>query len=178
MELPAEIRLAIYEELASLHIATDFRLVMGLRIPEFKSRTGMSCAITRVNRQIRTESIPILYRNVEVRMFTGIESDRHQATRWVAEFADKDLLAAVKRYSFLPLVGRHCRMNVIAAPRHRWWLRISHQDCPDGCASRHESISEYRDRADIRLGRLGMYNEDPPTMTRERLASLLRVCCL
>jgi hypothetical protein len=105
LDLPVELRVMIYEECARsrwrLGRLVHHQLAPGGWQPCAKEEVAYF-ALTSVNRQIREESTPILYRNVQLIVYATAETAR----RWIAE-VDPAALSNIQ--SFMIMFGCPCR---------------------------------------------------------------------
>jgi hypothetical protein len=105
LDLPAELRVMIYEECArprlQLGRLVHHQLVPGLWHP-FVKEEAKYFALASVNRQIREESTPILYRNVQLFLYATEEAAR----LWIAG-VDPAALSDIQ--SFVIIFGCPCR---------------------------------------------------------------------
>ena len=98
----------IYEEVLRQE-PRCFQLFIGGGGPAWAERgAALSLTITRVNHQLRQESIPIIYQHLQVRVVTQDKACRSQAHRWAQE-VNATILAAARSFTFKPL---DCVRNV------------------------------------------------------------------
>jgi hypothetical protein len=170
LELPAEIRVLIYEELARQQPA-GLRLFIAQYIDYAISETSRHLALAGVNHQIRQESIPVLYRNIEIRISTsknayGLVSP---ALPWT-ERVDPAILGAVQTFIFETGVG--CRCGCMVA------LEMSNIERPvqiganDRCPSSKTKM--YRKLAGPQVDKLEVVGGERRVMTKEVLGRILR----
>ena len=105
LELPAELRLRIYEEIA-LQQRPNARLTV--LSPRCKGTHDFSHPITRVSRTIRWESIPIFYRGLTIVFDVGTTVATTTVNKW-CDIIDEDALASIQIFW-----ARTCSMNQCA----------------------------------------------------------------
>ena len=114
--LPPEIRVMIYEnvvqQLDSLIVA-PFITIRELPC-EVNKDVAHDLALTRINRQIRQEALPIFYRHIDILINISTEPDRARAYRWV-QGVDHAMLNAIQFFALM--LGRtcHCVIHISLA---------------------------------------------------------------
>ena len=107
LKLPPEIRILIYQHIVRTNPDR-------MRIPVIngaKKHSLPTIGITQVNRLIRKESIPILYRNLRISIGT-CRSLRVYVTRWANKLIDNAVLASVTSYYLRPLLPCACGIRI------------------------------------------------------------------
>ena len=102
--LPAEIRLIIYEHVYQLQYFGLATLRVEHPFVHLYEDSPKALALTQVNRQIRQETLSIIYRNVQISIELGSHEDRRCVDRWT-ERLDSAILEAVSEYAFYLLKG-------------------------------------------------------------------------
>lgn len=101
LELPSEIRVIIYEEVAQQQPASNM-----LALREFHGSVTREhahhLALARVNRQIRQEPAPIVYRNLTIQVTVSSHTASRVRVRQWAERVDPNLVSAIQKSTLAP----------------------------------------------------------------------------
>lgn len=103
-------RLQIYESLGQQR-TSEMRLIY----PTGPDATFsvFALAITQVNRQVRDESLPVLYRGMNVMIHVGSGSSLRQAARWL-EVVDEKALASINSFRVVHAVHPAHSGNIVS----------------------------------------------------------------
>ena len=183
LELPVEVRLVIYDSLASFKQGYIGGLVFGSPVTGFSSRVAEHfskmptyLAITRVSRQIRTESVPTMYSNIDCCIWnTNLgKSNIHE---WLTAVDPQAVASVFKISLFLPDCEGFCYFAILPGKVNRE-VEENGYSCIDVCPLRRD-----RRRRDEKRMQLEKLIEELPLVrngtrrkvTIETIAAMLKV---
>jgi hypothetical protein len=172
LELPPEVRIIIYEQLEQLQLPDLGNLCIEHPFVHLYGDVPKALALTQVNRQIRRESLPILYRNVHIRIETGSDKDQRCVDHWM-ESVDWAILHAVSKYTFYPF--EHCYSGIVLhlGDLHNTVQTIGRQEW---CFSSHrEGLRTYEDKMKAEVAKLQILGAKRRLMTKVTMQTLMQL---
>ena len=166
----------IYKELRGLLARRDTILRVGSRSKHMTIPAAEAFRIARVNRQIRQESIPVLYHDFKVQIVVAYDHNREQADLWINNVIDPAILKSISSYTFHPVPRCYCKFRidltdlehpVKAGEDFRWC-------CNAACDDKRKSYS----RAVVKNVQELIVDDKQRIMTTEIMRSLLKTFCV
>lgn len=182
LELPPELRIQIYELLASTR---SYRKWSGKTVQvSNNSKTtnkwfAKKTPITWVNRQIRGESLSIIYANAEIWVWTATAEHWESICYWARHVADSAMLSSVKRICFFSLDFCACTIDI---EQDSAGLLVANVGTSWTCDSSTElekcgSQGEFRELAESKLENLDVDKDGWQLMTKDVTREIVSAFC-
>lgn len=111
MELPSEIRVMIYEAIAEAYAQDWLYIHLKDGCASGNSKTKELLALTWANRTMRQESIPVLYRNVQVNIEPDERGDTKPANNWLG-VVDPAIISTISKFKIYPVKNCVCAIII------------------------------------------------------------------
>ena len=179
LEIAAEIRILIYEKPAQLQSGSRCNGYVG-----FRSRNTpgpKTVAITQVNRQVRKESLTIIYRHMEfyVHLDTATSTARRKVEHWV-QTANPAALASINSIRFYTIRHSACCVRIpdLQSPQ-----LVADYDCCIAYRDRDhrervcDVLSIYSRIAKEKVCQLDRIQNERRPMTKEMMEKVIGMIC-
>lgn len=175
LDLPPEIRNIIYQELAQAQAKHVKTFIIQAETCQFSRSAVQAGALTRTNRQLRQESLPILYHGFDMDIYTATDQDRRLAKYWAERVTEATLLKTIDIYTLYPVASCRCRIEIDLTNLEKPVRKVENPRwCGIGRCSR---IRGFRAAAEEELKRLMSGEDGRRRMDVKVMESLLRVFC-
>jgi hypothetical protein len=134
-------------------------------------------ALTQVNHQVRQESLPIVYRNSTLKVWTFSPEDRETARRWSEKTATSDVLANIIKYSFDPLCRCWGSVEINLTRLEGLMTEVEHEECSDLNGKSCALVDGLVVQTEAKLQKLKVAKNERCVMTLEMMQSLMRSFC-
>ena len=136
--------------------------------------------ITEVSRQIRRESLPIIYSQLEFHIFIDkFEDPGQHARHWLKNTVDPAVLEIVGKFQFFPNSEHFGFVELNPAHPQQ---PLSYEPCGRCKSARYgrrprtcNALVAYFNQIELKLRELDMFGNERSIMTKERLESLIEV---
>jgi hypothetical protein len=179
LELPAEIRVIIYQELVKLHSEDPLVIRVSKRYTCRCTFATKFTAITRVSHQIRRESRPIIYAPVRLKIHAETKEERYHASHWLNHTVNPTFLAIISKFRIYP-VWHHTAayVEIDLAQPHQPVSYAYCYGCSHGIAKLEcKTLLPHADNVQAQLREADMMGDQLRMMTKEVLESLIDTLC-
>lgn len=169
----------IYDELAEQvrTSRTVLRIGTGTRGLFYKPSRPKSNALTQVNRQIRQESLSIIYSHLRVciHIETDSEAERHETRYWVKQTASTAALESVAAIMFYPMSDRSCHVTInhLKSQKPVVYVHCWHHYHDVGCTA----LRIYRSLAEAKVRELKVFENKRRGMMKDTMENLIEMIC-
>ena len=177
LELPTEIRLMIYEEYKRLSAPHKKYLFVDQLAGTKNRRFVELSAVTRVNSQIRQESLPIIYRDIILNIWTVLERDKKRARLWAEKIATSAVLASIVKFEFDSLRGCNASIKINLTCLEGPMTRMKHEGCCVNFAGHCNILDAFCHKVEAKLQGLKGAHDERCVMTLETMQSLVEWFC-
>jgi hypothetical protein len=175
LELPPEIRTMIYEALAQAQAKQVKTFIMQADTCYLSRSAVKAGTLARTNRQLRQESLSILYHGLDVDIYTATEEDRRQAEYWAESVVETSLLKTINKYTLYPLASCRCRIEIDLTEPEKPVRKVEN---PGWCGiGRCDHLRAFFATAEEEVGKLEIGEKGRRAMTVEVMKSLLQAFC-
>lgn len=183
LELPPELRIPVYQSIAATPKSTEKLSRKIIQVSsESKDRNewfAKATTITRVSRQIRHESLPIIYEDAEIWIWIARKENWEAVCYWANRVADSAVLQNVRRISFLSLRSCVCSVDVEADGESRSFVMMGRCMIRDHSAEvrDYSRRARFRELAESKLEEQDVDEDGRRLMTKDVMRNIVRAFC-